>query len=124
MVFRGSYMFVKKKARRLHMLLYKRLNLSPKVRGNLCMRRILDAVSSSRALETWEREYGPDHPKLAAFLNNQATLRLAQGMQALSFRGRDLFVHETEIDAWLPRAVMFIRPFFVPFLPFWMMNSK
>ena len=32
-----------------------------------------------RALETWEREYGPDHPKLAAFLNNQATLRLAQG---------------------------------------------
>ncbi|CAM9696211.1 unnamed protein product, partial [Hapterophycus canaliculatus] len=32
-----------------------------------------------RALETWEREYGPEHPKLAAFLNNQATLRLAQG---------------------------------------------
>lgn len=34
---------------------------------------------SRRALKTWEREYGPQHPKLAAFLNNQATLRLAQG---------------------------------------------
>ena len=47
---------------------------------NKVFRRIvLVPGAGRRALETWEREYGPEHPKLAAFLNNQATLRLAQG---------------------------------------------